>query len=308
MKTFVKKLLLLSIVFVAANVLLFLCIQKESIGLSVEHAKIHMVENVQKKPKMIVSGGSNVGYSLDSELLTKQLNIESFNCSFSISHGYELLLSYISTHLKKGDIFLYIPEYDHYYTDNENLLSDALSASIYNNPTFFSHLSFAQKVDFIKQIPKINILLAYKNIKYLCKGKNNSSLRINARGDYIHHLDLTQTWEKSAITRYDKYHYDGKLSEHFKEFLCLAKEKAAEKGAFFYVSFPAIAASQYDERFKEDLEKFYRNTTIKIVGTPENYIFPDSLIYDHPYHTMRKGREMRTTILANDLQKVLTNH
>ncbi|AXG71349.1 hypothetical protein KORDIASMS9_03606 [Kordia sp. SMS9] len=254
---------------------------------------------------MIVSGGSNVGYSLDSELLSKKLNMETFNTSFSISHDYEFVLNYIASNLQKGDIFLYIPEFDNYYVNNENMMSHTLCVSIYNHPSFFSYLSFTQKVNFLTKVPKINTLLLYKNLKYQFLHTQKSSLQTNSRGDYIHHLDKSKTWKKTEITRYEKYQYNHKLSNHFKNAMLKAQQMAESKGATFYVSYPLIAASQYDVRFKEDLEKFYKNTTIKLIGSPENYIFQDDLIYDHPYHTTKKGREIRTEILIKDLQKVL---
>jgi len=306
MKKFFRKIALFLIIFTLLNTIVFFGIQKESIGLSIENQKIAFVENSEVSPKMLISGGSNVGYSLDCELLSEKLNIEAYNVSFSISHGYELILNYIASNLNKGDIFLYIPEYDHYYIQNENMMSNSLGASIYNKLSLFQHLSFAQKVDFITKIPKFNILLGYKNVKHILSGKATSKSLINSKGDYIYHLDQPQTWKKTEKTRYEKYKYDGKLSEHFKTQIIQAKKLIESKGALFYISFPAIAASQYDKRFKEDIEKFYKNTNINIVGSQGNYIFPDNLIYDHPYHTMRKGRTKRTRILAKDMQEALT--
>lgn len=308
MKKFLKKIALFLLIFSLVNMLIFSCIQRESIGLTTENQKIAFVETSTVAPKILISGGSNVGYSLDTEVLAKKLDRDVFNISFSISHGYEFPLNYIASNLKKGDIFIYIPEYDHYYVDNENLMSDALSASIYNTPSFFQYLSFAQKVDFITKMPKFNILFIYKNLKNIFLKNSKSALELNSRGDYIHHLNKPQTWKKTKITRYEKYDYNGKLSDHFKDQLLQAKELAMQNGASFYVSFPAIAASQYDKRFKEDVEKFYKNSSISIIGTQENYIFQDSLIYDHPYHTTRKGRTMRTELLVKDIQKLITKN
>ncbi len=305
MKKFLKRIGLIASVLVILNAIVFVCIQRESIGLDAENQRISFIEKPIDEPKMIISGGSNVGYSLNSELLTEKLDIETFNTSFSISHDYEFVLNYIASNLKKGDIFLYIPEYDNYYVNNENMMSHALCVSIYNSPSFFSHLSFTQKLNFLVKIPKINILLLYKNLKYLLSDTNKNSLQTNSRGDYIHHLNKPQTWEKTAITRYEKYQYDSKLSEHFKTALLKAKKVAESNGATFYISFPLIAESQYDVRFKKDLQKFYKNTSINTIGSQENYIFHDSLIYDHPYHTTKQGREMRTQLLIEDIQKVL---
>lgn len=302
MKQFFKKIILFGILFVAINAIIFVCLQRKSFGLTTENQRIAFIENPVNSTKMIISGGSNVGYSLDSEMLTDNLRMEVFNVSFSISHDYEFTLNFIATNLKKGDIFLYIPEYDNYYITNENTMSDALCASIYNKPWFFNHLSLTQKVNVLTKVPKMNVLLMYKNIKHIISNTTKIS-ETNDRGDYISHLNKQKTWEATTITRYEKYNYDHKLSNQFKNAVLNAQKIAKSKGATFYVSFPSIAASQFDKRFTKDIHKFYKDSGINVIGKPETYIFTDNLIYDHPYHTTKKGRTMRTESLIIDIKK-----
>lgn len=304
MKQFIKKIILFGIAFIAINALIFVSLQRESFQLTAENQKIAFIENPVESSKMVISGGSNVGYSIDSELLTDKLKMEVFNVSFSISHDYELVLNYISSNLKKGDIFLYIPEYDNYYINNENMMSYALCGSIYNNPALFSHLSLTQKINFLTKVPKMNILLGYKNLKHIISPQK-SSLETNSRGDYITHLNQSKTWKKSVNTRYDKYKYNHKLSNHFKKVLLSVQKNVEKKGAHFYITYPSIATSQYDVRFAEDLKKFYKNNDLKLIGKAETYIFSDDLIFDHPYHLTKKGRSMRTQFLLQDIQKEL---
>jgi hypothetical protein len=302
MKQLLKKIMLFGIVFIVINTIIFMCLQRKSFGLVTENQRVSFMENSVNSPKMIVSGGSNVGYSIDSELLTTTLGMEVFNVSFFISHDYEFVLNFIATNLKKGDIFIYIPEYDNYYITNENIMSDALCASIYNKPSFFNHLSLTQKVNFLTKVPKMNVLFMYKNMKYISANTTSVS-ETNDRGDNISHLNKQKTWEAITTTRYEKYNYDSKLSNLFKKALISAKKIAESKGAFFYIGYPSIAKSQYDKRFADDLKEFYKNSDLKLIGKPEIYIFSDDLIHDHPYHTTKIGRTMRTELLIKDIKK-----
>ncbi|MBC8755135.1 hypothetical protein H2O64_10660 [Kordia sp. YSTF-M3] len=305
MKQFLKKITLFGIVFIVVNALIFVSLQRESFGLVTENNRTSFIENQVHTPKIIISGGSNVGYSLDSELLSKNLQQEVYNVSFSISHDYEYVLNYIASSLKKNDTFLYIPEYDQYYINNENTMSDALCVSIYNKPSTFQYLNFQQKINFLTKVPKLNILLLYKNLKHLVSNKT-IMLKTDNRGDYVTHLEQSATWKKSAITRYEKYKYDHKLSNQFKNALLKAQKIAESNGAIFYISYPSIAQSQYDERFSKDLKKFYKNSGLKLIGQPETYIFSDDLIFDHPYHLTKEGRKKRTQFLTKDIQKGFT--
>jgi len=304
MKQFIKKIIIFGIAFSAINALIFVSLQRESFGLMIENKKNELIENSGNSNRMVISGGSNVGYSLDSELMSEKLNMEVFNVSFSISHDYELVLNYIASNLKKGDTFLYIPEYDNYYINNENMMSHALCMTIYNKPSLFTHLSWTQKINFLTKVPKMNILLGYKNVKQLIAFKENKA-EINKRGDYISPLNQQKTWKKSAITRYEKYTYDHKLSNHFKKALQNAQKIAESKGASFYITYPSIAASQYDVRFVEDVKEFYKNSDLKLIGKQETYIFSDDLVFDHPYHLTKEGRKQRTEFLLKDIQKEL---
>jgi hypothetical protein len=42
-----------------------------------------------------------------------------------------------------------------------------------------------------------------------------------------------------------------------------------------------------------------------ILGSPERYEFPDTLIFNAVYHLTKKGLDLRTNNLIADLRKVL---
>jgi hypothetical protein len=77
-----------------------------------------------------------------------------------------------------------------------------------------------------------------------------------------------------------------------------------EKGASLYLTYP----SYLDESFykSEDIISTVRTElekNFKVLGTPERYMMPDSLMFDTSYHLNKKGVDIRTARLIEDIRK-----
>jgi hypothetical protein len=84
-------------------------------------------------------------------------------------------------------------------------------------------------------------------------------------------------------------------------------EKTVEqKGAILYITYPSYMATSFYK--SEDIIAAIRNElekNFKVLGTPERYMMPDSLMFDTSYHPNKKGVDIRTARLIEDIKNAL---
>ena len=88
------------------------------------------------------------------------------------------------------------------------------------------------------------------------------------------------------------------------------REKVIQKGAKIYVTFPGYQEASF-ENSKEaitELEKKLIENDFILLGYPERYKIPNDIMYDTPYHISKKGVELRTQRLIEDLSKVINKN
>ncbi|MBA4319567.1 MAG: hypothetical protein C0412_14290 [Flavobacterium sp.] len=82
-----------------------------------------------------------------------------------------------------------------------------------------------------------------------------------------------------------------------------------QKNAKVYYIFPSIPDSAY-QQFKKNFIDFNKwlneNIAIPIIGSPEQFILPESFFFDTHYHLNKKGVESRTQTIIDKI-KVLTH-
>ena len=72
-----------------------------------------LIENKTSK-KIVIIGGSNVAFGIDSIKIEKEFGIKAINFGCMAGIGPEILLSKIDQHLKSGDVVLFCWEYGLY--------------------------------------------------------------------------------------------------------------------------------------------------------------------------------------------------
>jgi hypothetical protein len=76
-----------------------------------------------------------------------------------------------------------------------------------------------------------------------------------------------------------------------------------DKGATLFISYPSfqdISFSQSVEKIKRVEQQYAANNFI-LLGTPERYMMPDSLMFDTSYHLTEEGADYRTQLLIEDI-------
>lgn len=267
--------------------------------------KIELVKNTMKsdKKRIILIGGSNVAFGINSQLIQEELNDEYEIINFGVHAGAGLkyYLDIVKPYVKDNDIIVLLPEYEHFF--NESFYGgDVLIEMIEFYPQSIKTLSFKQ----IKGMANnFNLYLFSDKIKRLLEHEVDppNYKRFNEKGDLISHLDK----EGIDITKLDKIlngkrEYNSNAISYINSF----SKELETKNVKVVFDFPPIPENMYEvEPYNLIQEKLYSDLDIEIIGDKENYIYPANYFYDTCYHLLKEGREIRSNQLAEDIKNYL---
>jgi hypothetical protein len=254
-------------------------------------------------PKLVIVGGSNNAFGINSTRLSKRSGKQVYNASISYFFGLDFILNDIKPYLKKGDVVLVIPEYELFYGDmvNGNI---GLYTMLTSNPAGLQKLNITQEALLHEKM----FVVATERIKgYVTsdkKFKSNiySRTSFDEKGDMIAHLSegKTNIHFKPVFIPGD---FNPQSLKLLQEFMQYAKKNEVE----VWMSFPCMAESAKDavkiEAVRDSLTLHFAS---HLISKPEEYYFPDSLFFDDYYHLAAVGRELRTDHLIRDINKHLT--
>jgi len=274
--------------YAASQSMLFSSLKKDS-----------LLQNTPQ-PRIVLMGGSNVSYGMDSQLIKDSLEYNVINTGIHAGLGLKYILEDIGPKLKSNDICIIIPEYEQFYGaapyGSEQLLRMIFDVSLTNA----KKLNWSQIKIIYRFIPQ------YVKSKLVIKNYYRSTLIIpyrhtafNEYGDAYLHWDRQKVDYKTHPMK-DEGNFNYDFFNYFVSYI----HELEKKGIIVYISFPGIEEISYSHNGL--INGVYANlqkSDIKLLGTPEDFTIPESMTYDTPYHLTRKGIEKRTNALIHFLKK-----
>ncbi|MGC9450671.1 MAG: hypothetical protein ACP5I4_04425 [Oceanipulchritudo sp.] len=255
-------------------------------------------------PRLILLGGSNLSFGIDSRILKEHLGYHVVNMGISVHLGLYFMLDSALPRIQAGDLVVAAPEYEFYVNDfihgDEELLRLVLHVAP-GDARFVRPDSWFQ---LLKYVPRV-ALSKFKPMEYLGWSKKFGYSResFNEYGDIDVHWDEPQ----QAFSPHGAFEnlLNPAVIRELKEF----SDKVVAKGARFMVTFPSFQEESLaaNHQMLNQLVDLLRAGGIEIVGTPERYAIPFELLYDTSYHPRGEGAARRTTRLAEDLASHLEN-
>jgi len=296
-----KKFLLKLLLFITINgliLLLILLCYRPNVHLKTDYLAAiidkHASAESITKPKILLIGGSNLAFGIDSKLLQDSIGLPVVNMGLHAGLGLPFLLAEAGTLIQPNDVVLLSLEYSFYNKDNQpNYDLIEQTELLYPNSKSFSGFSIRKSI--------------YQNYIHFKKAFHNDTIAynpiynrnaFNKYGDVISHLEIT----KNTV-----HEFDFKL-EKIQEIACLTEFKdliamANAKHATVYLLFPDLPRKEY-EKEKETIlhvEQLLKRhlSELKIIGNTESFVLNDTLFFDTVYHLNKKGRAIRTLQLIN---------
>jgi hypothetical protein len=259
--------------------------------------KDSLLANVDS-PRMIFIGGSNLSYGLNSQTIKDSLNINPINTGITANLGLKFMFENTAQYIRQGDIVIAPLEYVHFTHDYHYFFLDVLRIILDVNQEYFRLLSFRQALNLLSSIPAY----AMSKLKPTAYFNSETEESLYTRNSFNKYGDTQTHWNEEnrsfvPIGRLDEF--NRKIIDKIKEF-----EKTVEqKGARFYISYPSYMATSFDKSvdiiaaIRNELEKNFN-----VLGTPERYMMPDSLMFDTSYHLNKTGLDIRTDRLIEDIK------
>jgi hypothetical protein len=279
-----------------------------------KHARIDRI----KCPKIILGGGSNLAFGINSKELEDTFKMPVVNMGLHAGLGLNFILNELKYSIKENDIVFLSIEYflakdgvysledkasdffplahNFYHTSYISEIGDVLS----DNQDKFKDdiLSLKKTILFrktsIEELEHLRKIDSVEKIVYSRKA-------FNAYGDVIGHLDQPSRKEGdlNGDVVFDYSYWEG--IKEINDFYDYAKSKNVR--VFFL--FPDIAAFEYKKnegairKLKLDMEK---DLKVEILNSPEDLVYPDSCFFDTVYHLNKFGREERTKKMIRLIQ------
>lgn len=253
-------------------------------------------------PRIILIGGSNLSFSMDSALLEELTGYHVVNLGLAANLGLYFMLDSVLPDVRPGDLVVAAPEYDHYFGDfaygNDELLRVVLDVA----PREARHLRPGSVLKLLPMVP------AYALSKYKPQAYVGLSPKFGYRAESFNgYGDVDVHWDEPQmdITVYD--HYGGTPNPEVFDELAAFAGKVADKGAAFLVTWPSFQRTSLERNRdqKAAIERRLHEWGLSVLGRPEDYAFPDDWFWDTSYHLRGEGVKARTGRLAGDLESHL---
>lgn len=267
-----------------------------------KHRLLYSVDS----PRMILVGGSNAAFSIDSLKISNYFDKPVVNTGLHVDVGLKYMLNEVGPALRIGDIVIIFPEYEHFYFVSLDGRPTELGAVIRFCPECVSGIrtpaQFFNVVTGITQMLEgdllrgLNPLSAYKKV-YFRGG-------FNKRGDMIAHLNQNDKLPPNNHVSSIKILSPNPAIDLLNSFY---KARQADGVQVFFV-FPAIPIDEYQaqsEKFIALYNLIAAELEIPILGAPKDFIYPENYFYDTVYHMNRIGREAHTADIIEVLTSVL---
>ncbi|WP_158849959.1 hypothetical protein [Algibacter sp. L1A34] len=258
----------------------------------------HKILDSIKMPKIILTGGSNVLFGFNSKIIADSLKMPVVNHAIHAGYGLKYILDDVSKFVKSGDVIILSPEYSHFLDDNR-LGSEPILFSLTAEPKNIQLLSIKQLLHIAPFIPKFSFdkmksfaHSSFVNNKNTKKVNIYSEFAINKYGDNHTHWNLKRQ-------SFKPYKFIGTFNTKSLELIERFENKITKKGATLFITYPSLCKSSYLLNISclNIIKKQLEDSTFKILGKQDDFIFTDDYFFDTPYHLTKKGAIKRTKLL-----------
>ncbi|MBD2693889.1 hypothetical protein [Anabaena catenula] len=262
--------------------------------------KMAIAKEVQAPQRILIVGGSGAHYTVDAELMQKDLGIPSINMATDGPVGLDVILPSVSDAIKKGDIVVLIPEYlllldDDGFGDRSGQFGAAIGKpGLGNIPA--------------KQLAQDMMLLGVSTLKAVTK----SSLDVVEKGRLTGYYSdpITANGDPTVMKQRTKSKWwsltiNDSVSPHSLRRIQQFKQEVEAKGATLVLGLSWIYGSTDSKtlgNIRKTADELGKIAPLLYDKESLNVKTDSSLFADTHYHLNPSGRRTRTTELVQQLK------
>ncbi|MEX2596365.1 MAG: hypothetical protein WEC59_05480 [Salibacteraceae bacterium] len=253
-------------------------------------------------PKIIIAGGSNVAFNIDSKKIEEEFGLPVVNLGLSVGLGMEFIVNEIMDVAEEGNVVIFS------ITFFENI--DGIYALKRHTTRHFPkaeryfRLNLSEEFTIHSRILRDQLI----NIGYTLMGRQSDTgtadddqlfesesiytrSNFNEYGDFIGHHGLPQVDQLDQRFTFEYSYWEG-INQ-----LNRLNEDALKNGYSLYYIYPAYPFSDFERNrevlnlFREDMQS---DLKFPILGDLEDSLYDESAFFDTAYHLRQEGVKART--------------
>lgn len=298
--------LVLPFVAVAGVVLSTPCQYDETFLAELEnkHARLSTMES----EKLVLIGGSNLAFGIDSKKLEQYVGMPVVNYGLYATIGTKAMLDLSRSHIGKGDIVVICPEtnaqtYSLYY--NAHSMWQALDCDL----SMLRDVGISNAGKLLAALPAF----ASEKWRFFRTNTKPSPSGIYAKSSFNKYGDIAVDRPYNEMpSRYDASMTvsltPALLDADFVRYLNEYADHCAKQGASVYFGFSPINADAVvstDEQKDAFCAALSEQLSFPVLGDIDTYILDADYFYDTNFHLNSTGALQRTSLLADDLLRLL---
>lgn len=262
--------------------------------------KIKAAESIEA-PKIILSGGSGVLYSISAEELSSHLDVPVINMGVYAGLGLPYILDKTAAVAQSGDLVILIFEYDHFDHDGQ-LQESYVNYVTSHDREYFDQLPIMERI-------KIIAGYSFRQLQRVASTKQGD-LKVSGHYSMQNLSPLGDQWDTEQIHRSEQQWREVRKEspisaddlsgrEQSWDELNAFAEAMSERNVDVIAMFPSTLIfdnynepeySQYFQRISELLEE----NGIHVAGDSSDFMWEADYFYDTKYHLTAEGRAIAT--------------
>jgi len=285
----------------------------------------HRLLDQSHSPKIVLIGGSNLAFGVDSERVHAATGLDVVNMGVNRFFGIRYCLEEVKESIRGGDIIVIVPEYENFYGDmygSAHLMNVPvlypraipwLLRSYGSSPLRIGDLGvhiygvLAAKSDAWRRSTCESIVAALPNPTRL-RGTgywpNFDRAHFTKYGDFVGHLSQLPPKHKDLRLLVDAGNIDPESAAVLNSF----NDFATKQGATVVLLPPPITQTAYETHRQQldQLTKFWHDHLNLVMPAPlERYVFADGCFFNNTYHLFGSAREEHTQMMIDDLRSTM---
>jgi hypothetical protein len=269
-----------------------------------------------QSPKVILVGGSNLAFGIDSKMMEDSLGMPVVNMGLYAKLGLKYMLAQVRPYIAKGDLVVVVPEYDQFYGDFANGDHTLNTALLYApNDRVGDFIRSYSVIDVVLRPRVENARRSFLHAVAAAVGKEDEFFppdtnpvynrrSFNEYGDVVSHLGKPGMNPDSI--------YVGPLpplatfNAETIDLLNAIADEARQRGAtavFMYPSYIDRSLEVNSAAIDSLRRKVEPRLAMRVVGTPADFAYPGELFFDTRFHLNETGRRVRTLRMIELLER-----
>lgn len=258
--------------------------------------------------KIVLIGGSSLAFGLDSAKLQEYVGMPVVNYGLYATIGTKAMLDMSRNYINKGDIVIICPEtdsqtYSLYY--NAHSMWQALDCDL----SMLKDVGFSNLAKLIATMPEF----ANEKNGFIRKNQKPSPTGIYAKSSFNEYGDIKVDRPYNEMPK----NYDTSmpvslttdlLDAEFIDYVNKFAASCERKGATVYFSFSPINADSVvstEAQKNEFYKALSEELDFPLLSNIDDYILDSAYFYDTNFHLNSTGALQRTSLLADDLRKIM---